>query len=560
MAQVETRYTSVTRPFRGFDPFLWLWRLLTSVRFALALIGFLALAGLLAVVLPQVPAPMEGNDVAISVWLDVREETYGPFTQPMYRAGLFDIFSAWWFLASLWLLVASVTVCTVNRFPSTWRNIRAPQQRVPESFFERAGNRAVLDAGAGAIDASVLERTLRKRRFRVERFEEKNTTYLFADRFSFTQLGTFISHLALIMFLAGALVSSREGFTADLFIAEGSASPVFAVSDPDQMQVEVLDASATFDDDGAAVDYHTDLVIYQGGEEVARGSSTVNDPVSYDGYRFHQASYLGEGAALRVRDVATGNTLYSETLALVERVPAPAVSIRDAAGSVLVEDVIVPTDFLAAGAAGTLITPSGGNASFWVGTQQAEGGGWEMLVYTPSDPNNSLTLGPAETASLGGLDFTFEEAQALPAVLTSGIPGDSESSEVLFSRDEEGAPMLTVLGPAEGRALVLAESEPVTIDGREYTFEGEREFSGIQVRKDPGANFIWLATGLLLIGLVITFYLPRLRLWARVTKDETVIAGLAERSGPFRKETDRIARELGVPRRDASLDEHAASQ
>jgi cytochrome c biogenesis protein len=559
MAQIDTAYTAATRPSRSFDPFLWLWRLLTSVRFALALIGFLALAGLLAVVLPQVPAPMEGNDVAISVWLDVREDTYGPFTQPMYRAGLFDVFSAWWFIASLWLLVASVTVCTVNRFPSTWRNIRAPQQRVPESFFERAGNRAALATGAQGIDAGALAQTLRRRRYRVETFEEEGATYLFADRFSFTQLGTFISHLALIMFLAGALISSREGFTADLFISEGSASPVFAVSDPDQMQVEVLDASATFDEDGTAVDYHTDLVIYQGGEEVARGSSTVNDPVSYDGYRFHQASYLGEGASLRVRDARSGNTLYSESLALVERVPAPDVTIRDASGAVLVDDVIVPTDFLAIGAAGTLMAVPGREADFWVGTRERDDG-WEMLVYTPSDPDNPLELRPGQTGSLAGLEFAFHEAQALPALLTSGIPGDSDSSEVIFSRDEEGKPALTVLGPAEGQALVLSEGEPVTIDGREYTFEGEREFSGIQVRKDPGANFIWIATALLLLGLVITFYLPRLRLWARVTKDETVIAGLAERSGPFRKETNRIAHELGVPRRNASLDEHVAPE
>jgi cytochrome c biogenesis protein ResB len=180
-----------------------------------------------------------------------------------------------------------------------------------------------------------------------------------------------------------------------------------------------------------------------------------------------------------------------------------------------------------------------------------------MLVYSPSEPNTNLALRTGESASLGGLTFTFNEAQALPSLLTSGIPGDSESSEVVLSRDEDGALSLTALGPVDGRALVLSEGEPLTIDGLEYTFEGQREFTGIQVRKDPGANFIWIATGLLLIGLVITFYLPRLRVWARVTSRETVIAGLAERSGPFRKETARIARKLGVQVRDASLDEHA---
>jgi cytochrome c biogenesis protein ResB len=409
------------------------------------------------------------------------------------------------------------------------------------------------------IETQSLVDVLRKRRFRVETFAEGKSTYVFADRFSFVQLGTFISQLSLIMFLAGALISSREAVTSDLFIAEGSTSPVFAVSNPDQMQVEVLDASATFDQEGTATDYHTDLVIYQDGREVARGSSTVNDPVSYDGYRFHQASFLGEGAAFRVRDVASGNTLYSETLALVERVPAPAITVHDGSGATLLSDTIVPTDFLAAGAAGTLLSIPGNGGAYWVGTQEGDDG-WQLLVYSPDEPEGGLELLPGETGSLGELDFTFDEPQGLPSLLTQGIPGDSDSAEVIFSRDGEGKPSLTVMGPAEGRALVLSEGEPVTVDGREYTFEGPREFSGIQVRKDPGANFIWVATALLLVGLVITFYLPRLRLWARITPRETVIAGLAEKSGPFRKETERIARELGVQRRDASLDSHARSE
>ncbi len=75
---------------------------------------------------------------------------------------------------------------------------------------------------------------------------------------------------------------------------------------------------------------------------------------------------------------------------------------------------------------------------------------------------------------------------------------------------------------------------------------GKRNSSPGPVRRDPGATLIWVAAGLLLAGLLVTFYVPRLRLWARVRPQETVIAGPAERGGAFQTEAKRLARELGV--------------
>ena len=82
MAKAQT----ATQP-RGFDldPLHWLWRLLTSVRFALALIGALALLTLLGVLIPQLPIEMRDNPVAVSQWLALQEERFGPLTDPMYR-------------------------------------------------------------------------------------------------------------------------------------------------------------------------------------------------------------------------------------------------------------------------------------------------------------------------------------------------------------------------------------------------------------------------------------------------------------------------------------------
>src|SRR5262245_947298 len=115
----------------------WLWHVLTSVRFALALIAFLALASLLGVMIPQVPAEMRNNPTAMSAWMTMQEDRFGIFTNPMVKLGLFDVFRSIWFGSALGLLVVSVCICTSNRLPPVWRNVFKPQTRVPDDYFDR---------------------------------------------------------------------------------------------------------------------------------------------------------------------------------------------------------------------------------------------------------------------------------------------------------------------------------------------------------------------------------------------------------------------------------------
>jgi cytochrome c biogenesis protein ResB len=113
------------------------------------------------------------------------------------------------------------------------------------------------------------------------------------------------------------------------------------------------------------------------------------------------------------------------------------------------------------------------------------------------------------------------------------------------------------LGSPGGELARLAEGESATVDGREYTFLGQRDFSGITVRKDPGSLFIWIATGLLVGGLAVTFYVPRRRLWAKITPERTYLAGIADRGSRFGLELRAIGRDAGSP--DAWSEEQRAS-
>jgi len=109
---------------------------------------------------------------------------------------------------------------------------------------------------ATAADAPALERALRRRWYAVETFVEGDITYIFADRFRWAELGTILTHGAVIFFILGAVISRASGYSADLFIGEGESKPVFqSVGRPDQMQVQLLDAVGSFNARGQPLDY-----------------------------------------------------------------------------------------------------------------------------------------------------------------------------------------------------------------------------------------------------------------------------------------------------------------
>src|SRR5262245_457853 len=178
------------------DPLRARWRLLTSVRFALMLIGFLAFAALLGVLMPQLPPEMRGNPAAEAAWLNLQEGKFGFLTDPMYRLGLFELFRSVWFITALGLLVASVCVCTANRLPPVWRNALHPRARVPDEYFGR--EQPII--AVAAADAARFASELRRRHYAVTETADGGATYLFADRYPWAQLATFVSHLALILF------------------------------------------------------------------------------------------------------------------------------------------------------------------------------------------------------------------------------------------------------------------------------------------------------------------------------------------------------------------------
>jgi len=555
-----------TRSFGLLNPLRAVWWLFINVRFAIVLLIVLTLVSLSGVLIAQVPANVRGDVVLEAEWLAEKEGMYGFLTDPMNAVGLFDVFHTSWFGALLAITVISTGAYVVSRFPGVWSAITRPRRRVPDRYFDLAPHRLHIEGG---VDVDRLEAGLRRSRYKVARWGENEATFLFADRFQFARLGTLLTHAAVIVFILAAVVSRVDSFSSGLFLAEGTTLPVFPVKHENQMQVQLVDSYAEFAPDGQPLDYRSDLAIYQGGEEVLRCSSTVNTPCSYNSYRFYQVAYFGFGAELAVHDTATGNVIYRETLALAMRSPAARLLIEDESGAALLDRTVVLPDTFEINDEpyhGGLIRLEDGTALTLLLPQGADGGD-ELLVFDLGDSPETLHLAPGDRVESGGLVFSYLRLERIPAgfVLDLPLPESIEAgtavrlqmNNVIFGTDTTsegtnvdvpsggGEPELTIVGLTP-QAATLAAGDSVLVDGYEYTFEGQREFSGIDVRRDRSDYLIWIGAAAIVIGLMITFWVPRRRLWAKITRGGASLAGQAAGQTDYTSEMRRLAVQAGA--------------
>jgi cytochrome c biogenesis protein ResB len=536
------------------------WQLLTNVKFALVLVGTAAFAGLLGVVLPQMPGPMRSNAAARSAWLELQRQDFGVFTGPMERAGLFDVFHSTWFNGLWVLIIVAVTVCTVSRFRPTWKSVQHPTRVVGDGYFARAHHNARFTQ-AGGVEA--VERLLRKKRYKVERTKsgDDGSVYLFAERFSWSQYGTFLSHLALLMLLIGALLTTLAGFDKTFVLAEGTpAAPVFDNPGPNQIFVKMLDAVRGKDTNGNIVDFHSRIEVRQGDKTITCDAS-VNTPCKAFGYKVHQAAYFNDIARLHV-PAPDGSVAYSDVLDFdSESTAIPVLKVTDASGAVLFNQDLPQMDTdtgTSAGpeddlAVGYLAFPksrtaaAGDDAHYVVAWRVVKGN--LQLALSRSDDNTPHSLDVGQSLKDDGYNIEFQAAKTIPAIKVVDMPGamtDDGSATVEMPSDGAGNPYLYVTG-VDLSAFALTQGNAVTAqNGYSYRFDGQVEASGVSVKRDPGSTFIWVAVGMAMAGLAITFYVPRRRLWVKITEGRTLMAGVAERTTRFSRELRLMGAELGA--------------
>jgi cytochrome c biogenesis protein len=388
-----------------------LWHLLTSMRVALVLI--LALAGLAitGTLLVQAPPGVLADPAARADWLNQVRPKYGGWTGVFDTLGLFAVFESLWFRLIAAGLTVSVIACSIRRIPGMWKMAMNPHVGVGAAFFEHAPQReAVVVRGTPDAALANVEGIFRRRRYRtlVERGDtaagDGATHILYADRFRWVPFAGLMGHLALVVIVVGALVGATFGFRdPDFVIAEGSTA---AVPGSDGLTVELVSfKDSYYASTGAPSDYASDLVLYRDGQEVARQTVRVNDPLRYEGTSFYQ-SFYGPAARVSVAD-ESGTELFAGGIPL-------AWSVAD--DNRRVGSFTLPDRDLTVWVVGT-----GGSDDLVVRPGQMR-----VEVYrndSDATPVDAISLDPGKPAVIDGLSFTFERELQFSGLSIARDPG-----------------------------------------------------------------------------------------------------------------------------------------
>ena len=254
---------------------------------------------------------------------------------------LYDLFHSWWFTALLLSLALNLIACSIERLPRIYYLVRYPETR----FDRVVGLRLKVTGAPSAISADAVSDELRRRRFSVRRTGDD----IFAEKGRYSRFGVWLVHISLLLILGGGIFGRLTAFEGTVNVPQGGGqADAFIERRPDggQFRHRLMDGKgARFfvqcDDfrlkefePGRPKAFESDLRLFRrmpdgsAGEELARQTIRVNEPLRYAGLTFYQASYQQLERAPRARISVLDKTTGTQQALLV----APSQPIEAADG------------------------------------------------------------------------------------------------------------------------------------------------------------------------------------------------------------------------------------
>ena len=268
-------------------------RFFSSLKCGLILLGSLGTAVIIGTMILQRPMAQEGQI----------EQVYAPQIVRLLNAlGLFDVFHTWWFILLLGLLGANITLASLERFPQVWRLFARPHMMADEWFVRQLPfqKEILLGFHAPAEALSIASQKLRDLGYTPKpKILERGTLYV--EKHRIARLAPYVVHASLLIIFAGAIIDGLWGFKGFVTLTPGartqSVEPMTAPGAEHRLDFTLRCDGVGMEKypDGSPKQYWSQLAVEENGREVARKTIFVNDPLTYKGLRFFQASYASSG-------------------------------------------------------------------------------------------------------------------------------------------------------------------------------------------------------------------------------------------------------------------------
>jgi cytochrome c biogenesis protein len=531
----ERPATAETPPPRRPNP-VWAllrnsWRQLTSMRTALVLLFLLAVAAIPGSYFPQTSV----NRERVSQYYTAHPQL-APWVD---RLGGFDVFASPWFASIYLLLFVSLVGCVLPRLRDHARALRTVPPEAPKRLDRLPQHAPARDRpGSPAETAAALARTLRGRLFRtrVRELPEGGFT-VSAEKGYLKETGNLLFHFALLSVLIGVgfghwygwhgnrilVAGEDQGFCNSITQLDDSAlGPRVTAADLPKFCMRMTEFDATYQSTGQPKSFLANVEVKEGSGAYRKANFTVNDPL-----RLHHANVhlIGQGYALVLRYTDRYGAAQQKVVPFL-----PTDAMQTSEGVAQFPDVNIDPktnqrdDQLQVGFEGVYL-PTGSTDGSAVSKFPAENN--PTLYLAAYRGNLGLDVGKS------GSVYALDRAQIANGELKK-ISGD--------------------------RPQALRPGQSWTLDdGTKLEFVGTRKYATLSIRYDPTQSLLLVGAVLGLIGLMLSLFGHRRRIWFRVSpaSDQQAGGSVIEAGGLPRTDYPGFAAEFAALTGPATDDGHA---
>jgi cytochrome c biogenesis protein ResB len=173
--------------------------------------------------------------------------------------------------------------CLLDRWQAIWRNAFKKEAQCPNVVFQAAPYTASLTLLAGSGFSQTLKENLEQRSFRLKLEHTSDTIHFRADRYRISVLATLVSHLGVVLLLAGVMLSAVFNWREVVILSPGE--PITLAH---QRNIHLQSEGFTIEHypNGSASGYEAEIRLVDSNQEESLGKVRINEPLTYAGVSF----------------------------------------------------------------------------------------------------------------------------------------------------------------------------------------------------------------------------------------------------------------------------------
>lgn len=498
-----------------------IWDFLASVKLAIIIFAVIALTSIVGTVLEQQAAPERNLEVLAKLFGDSAAPTLFSMFDAM---GFMDMYRSWWFVSLLAMFSANLLICSIDRFPAIWKVVRAPMRPMDEERIKGMPIKSELSVKGDPEKVKESARSaLKSAGFAFAEEKEEGGIQLYAEKGKFSRLGVYVTHFSIVIILAGAVLGVFLGFKGQLNLPEGVGYPV-AFERTGPLSREAANEQNII----------VDALLGAGGD--ARSAAMrLGVPEEQLKSRMELLGVRPLGFLVRCEDFEVefyGNSdmpkSYTSLLTVVEggrEVMSKWITVNDPLSYKGITFYQSSYGY----------TPKNEGIRYILKVTSATGAsetmrvveGQKFLIPGTQVEASVSSFSPALSLDQSGRPFTYADTMNNPAVELTVKDGANQYVKWSLERYPDTGLL------RGGHSVQLLD-----VWGAQYT--------GLQVRRDPGVWMVYLGCALMSLGLFVAFFVSHRRIWVRLrtSKGSTavVIGGSANKNRQaFERTVEKVA-------------------